>query len=149
VPDGKPTTEADEIRSSLVPLRKLNGHTPAASFGPRALVAVRQEMIGLGWCRTLINRRVERVRRAFRWAASQELVPVTVYQALRTVPGLQKGRTDARVRAGQAGGQRDGGRDAAAPEPPRPRNGGWVAVGEGGDSAREVLVGGDVEVDGV
>lgn len=53
-------------------------------------------MVRRGWCRTNINRRMDRVKRVFRWAASQELVPVTVYQALRTLAGLQKGRTTAR-----------------------------------------------------
>src|SRR5262249_38260878 len=32
----------------------------------------------------------------FKWGASEELVPVTVYQALQTLPGLRKGRTEAR-----------------------------------------------------
>ena len=35
------------------------------------------------------------IKRIFKWGASQELVPVKVYQALSTVAGLQKGRTDA------------------------------------------------------
>ena len=35
-------------------------------------------------------------KRVFRWASSQEWLPVTVYQALATVPGLRKGRTEAR-----------------------------------------------------
>ena len=86
--DGSFTTEVQEIRRSLVPLRLLYGHTSEADFGPRALAAVRQNTIGRGWCRTLINRRMERINRAFEWAASQELVPVTVYQALRTLTGL-------------------------------------------------------------
>ena len=94
--DGTPTTEVQEIRQSLIPLRRLYGHTPAADFGPRGLAAVRQDMIGRAWCRTLINRRMDRIKRAFKWATSQELVPVTVYQALRTLAGLQKGRTEAR-----------------------------------------------------
>jgi hypothetical protein len=74
----------------------LYGHTPAAEFGPKALAAVRQHMIGLGWCRSLINRRVDRIKRAFKWAASEELVPVAIHQALRTLPGLRRGRTEAR-----------------------------------------------------
>jgi integrase len=94
--DGNPTTEVEEIRRSILPLRKLYGHTPAAEFGPKAVAAVRQEMIAAGWCRTLINRRMERIKRVFRWAAAEELVPVTVYQSLRTLAGLQKGRTAAR-----------------------------------------------------
>lgn len=49
-----------------------------------------------GWCRTVINRRIDRVRRAFRRATAEELVPVTIYTALRTLPGLTHGRTDVR-----------------------------------------------------
>lgn len=95
-PAGEPTTEIGELKWSIRPVRELYGETSVAEFGPRALGAVRQHMIGLKWCRTLINRRIDRVKRVFKWAASEELVPVTVYQALRTLTGLRKGRTEAR-----------------------------------------------------
>lgn len=95
-PDGGPTTEIGELKWSIRPVRELYGDTPAAEFGPRALVAVRQHMVGLGWCRSLINRRIDRIKRVFKWATAEELVPVIVYQALRTVAGLRKGRTEAR-----------------------------------------------------
>ncbi|MBA4189477.1 MAG: hypothetical protein C0467_15915 [Planctomycetaceae bacterium] len=94
--DGQPTSEVDEIKRSLAPVRRVYGHTAAAEFGPRALVAVRHQMIAAGWCRTVINRRLDRVKRVFRWATAEELVPVTVYQALRTVQGLGRGRTEVR-----------------------------------------------------
>ena len=95
-PDGRPTHEIVELKLSARPVRELYGHTPAKEFGPKALTAVRQQMIDAGLCRTLINRRMERVRRAFRWAASEELVPVSVYDALRTLTGLRRGRSTAR-----------------------------------------------------
>jgi len=41
-PEGR---EARQFKLSLRPLRKLYGHAPAASFGPRALKAVRQAML--------------------------------------------------------------------------------------------------------
>lgn len=97
--DGQTTGELANVRDALRPLRKLYGLTPARDFGPLALCAVRDEMIRSGLSRTTINARVRRVRRVFRWAASVEMIPVTIYQALHTVPGLQKGR-------------------CAAPEPP-------------------------------
>ena len=69
---------------------------PKCVRSPR-VAAVRQEMIATGWCRTLINRRIDRVKRAFRWATSrEERDHVAVYTALRTLPGLQRGRTEAR-----------------------------------------------------
>ncbi len=95
-PDGNPSDEVREIKRSVLHVHNLYGHTAARDFGPRALDTVRRAMVGADWCRTLVNRRVERVKRAFRWAASQELVPVGVYEALRTLPGLQRGRTEAR-----------------------------------------------------
>ena len=89
-PDGTPTGEAENYREALRPLRQLYGHTSARDFGPLALRAVREEMVRAGLSRGVVNARVNRVRRMFKWAASFELLPATVYEALRTVAGLQK-----------------------------------------------------------
>ncbi len=94
--DGTPTGEVQAIRYSLKPLRALYGHTPAADFGPKSLAAVRDHMIGLGWCRMLINRRIGKIKRVFKWAVSQELIPPAVFEGLRTVDGLRAGRSAAR-----------------------------------------------------
>jgi integrase len=99
-PDGSPTREQDNLRDALKPVRHLYGRTLAQDFGPLALRAVQQEMVQAGLCRTVINDRIKRVRRAFRWAASVELVPAAVVQALETVPALKKGRCDARESEG-------------------------------------------------
>ena len=93
--DGTPTRELDNLRDALRPLRKLYGSTVASEFGPLALRAVQQEMIKAGLCRTVINARIKRVRRVFRWAVSVELIQPSVLQALETVPPLQRGRCDA------------------------------------------------------
>jgi len=53
-------------------------------------------LIDAGWSRSYIRDNVNRIRRAFRWAASEELLPVAVYEALRTVTGLRRGRSAAR-----------------------------------------------------
>jgi integrase len=95
-PDGEPTNEVVEVRQSIRPVRELYGHTPAAEFGPKALAAVRQRMIDADLCRTLVNRRIDRVKRVFKWASAEELVPVTVYQSLRTLAGLRRGRSEVR-----------------------------------------------------
>jgi len=94
--EGRPTKELDNMKSAIKPVREMYAETPAAAFGPRALAAVRQHMIGLGWCRSLVNHHIDRVRRAMKWAASEELIPVTNYEALRTLTGLRRGRTEAR-----------------------------------------------------
>jgi integrase len=99
-PDGRPTGELSNLRDALRPLRKLYGHTTAKDFGPLALRAIREEMIHAGLCRTVVNDRVKRIRRAFRWAVSVELLPAAVLQALETVPGLKRGRCNARESEG-------------------------------------------------
>jgi hypothetical protein len=95
-PDGTPSEELGNLKVALRPVRKLYGLTPAREFGPLALRSVREDMVRSGLARSSINDRVNRIRRAFRWAASLELVPASVVVALGTVAGLQKGRSEAR-----------------------------------------------------
>jgi integrase len=100
--------ELDNFKLSLRPLRKLYGHTSASSFGPKALKVVQKAMAsgswmtseeqtrarGRGlpvcWCRNVVNRRIARIKTLFKWAESEELVPASTYQGLRTVCGLPK-----------------------------------------------------------
>ena len=96
VKDCRPTSEQDCIRAALRPVRRLYEDSPAVDFGPLALKAVRQAMIDAGLSRKTINEHSGRIRRMFKWAVSEELLPATVYQALTTVSGLQKGRTTAK-----------------------------------------------------
>ena len=90
--------EREKIRLSLRPIRKLYGRTPAAGFGPLALRAVRSEMCQ-SLARTTTNHRVGIIKRMFRWAVGNELVPPGVYEGLRAVEGLKRGRSDARETA--------------------------------------------------
>ncbi|MFO0796360.1 MAG: site-specific integrase [Gemmataceae bacterium] len=95
-PDGTRTHEVAEYRLVARYVRELYGHTPAAEFGPLALKALRQAFVTRDWCRRLVNQRVNRVRRVFKWAAGEELVAFAVYQRLTSVAGLQKGRASVR-----------------------------------------------------
>jgi len=96
-PDGTPTKEVLTIKYAL---RELLKHVPnlrAEDFGPKRLKQVRQALVEEGrLSRHEINRRVQIWRRMFKWAASEEMVPAHVYEALRTVDGLRRGRTSAR-----------------------------------------------------
>ena len=94
--DGTPTSEIEEYRGAVRILATLYASTPAAEFGPLALQSVRQAMIDRGWCRKRVNQQIGRLKRLFKWAASQELIPGAVYQSLTTLGGLQRGRTEAR-----------------------------------------------------
>lgn len=44
----------------------------------------------------MTNQRVDRIKRFFKWAVAEELVPPGSYEALWCVPGLRYGRTNAR-----------------------------------------------------
>src|SRR5262249_2668137 len=92
-PHGRPTPELKNFKQALRPVKQHYGQTPARDFGPLALKAVRTAMVNAGLARTTVNARIEHVRRVFRWAAAEELLPVEVHQALATVPGLQRGRS--------------------------------------------------------
>ena len=98
-PDGTPTSEADNIRLALRPLKRLYGHTSAADFDSLALEALREEMVRAGHCRNRVNKDVSRVRRLFKWAAARKLVPLSVHESLATVEGLRAGRSAARETA--------------------------------------------------
>jgi integrase len=94
--DGTTTGETQHVKLVCRYVRELYGLIPATEFGPLALKAVRQKFIGAAWCRRSVNQQTERVRRAFRWAAGEELIPFEIYQRLTAVSGLQRGRTEAR-----------------------------------------------------
>jgi integrase len=94
--DGKPTNEIKSTKRALKVLRELYGRELVSRFGPLALKSVRQRMVEIGWTRVSINKNVDRVRRVFKWGESEEIVPRGVYETLRTVSGLRKGRTEAR-----------------------------------------------------
>ncbi len=95
VKHGKPTREFGCISEALGLLRNEYEDLLVADFGPRALKNVRQSMIDRGWSRRYINKQVGRIRRMFKWGVAEEIVPVTIHQALSTVTGLKKGRTAA------------------------------------------------------
>jgi len=96
VKHGEPTSEQGCIKQALRPVRRLYGSTPAAEFGPRALKNVRQAMIDTKRARKSINKDVHRIKRMFRWGVEEELLPPGVYDKLRAVTPLPKGKTPAR-----------------------------------------------------
>lgn len=94
--DVRGTSETSKIEYALRPLRRLFGRQRVSTFGPRRLREVRDEMIRMGWCRQEVNRQVGRIKRMFKWAAAEELIPASVYHALQAVVGVRAGRTTAR-----------------------------------------------------
>jgi len=96
VKDGQPTKELVSMREALRPVRRLFGDTQAEQFGPRSLKLVRDHMVDAGLSRKVINQRINRIKRAFKWAVAEELVPPSVLHGLQAVTGLRFGRTPAR-----------------------------------------------------
>jgi integrase len=94
--DSDSNGELSCIRLALGVVKRLYADTQAADFGPLSLKAVREEMVRLGWARNHVNTQTSRVRRMFRWAVENEMVPPAVLQALQAVSGLRKGKTKAR-----------------------------------------------------
>lgn len=103
--DGVPTSEHRIYRLVLRFLTAVCGTIAVERFGPAALKAARQSLVD-GWtdtdgtarpgfCRKEVNQRVNRVRHIFKWGVSEELLAPHIYEALRSVQGLQLGRTTA------------------------------------------------------
>jgi integrase len=95
--NGQTTKEYVEMKYALRPVRELYGDTLAREFGPLKLKAIRQHMIDvLDLSRGVINNRIKRIKRFFKWAVAEVLIPASVSHALRDVAGLRRGRTAAR-----------------------------------------------------
>lgn len=105
-PDGSPTGEAENFVYALRPLNHLFGDHPAGRIGARQLLQVRELMVA-GYLhpeygpqrqlsRKLINQRVAKIARVFRWAAGKDMVPAAVHLALSAVESLKAGRSEAR-----------------------------------------------------
>lgn len=118
------TRETVSLRHAVLrELMPMFGELPAKDFGPVALERVRQAMIDAkrprrrdrhgreiipldaegnpippkpALSRITINDRIHRIRRMFKWGVRQEKVPAAVSHALDSLPGLKRGRSDAR-----------------------------------------------------
>lgn len=95
VKDGKATSEVHIVKGAMKPLVANYSRTMAADFGPKALKSVRDRYVESGFSRATCNAYTRRVVAMFKWAVSEQLVPVETYQALTTVAGLRAGRTKA------------------------------------------------------
>jgi len=91
---GYKTSSYDGARIAIRALEPYSD-VPAFEFGPLRLQAMRAILVEQGRPRVTRNRIVKAVRRLFKWAASQELIQVSVSDALATVDPLRAHRTKA------------------------------------------------------
>ncbi len=96
VKNGRPTGEVHNLKDAVKPLVLSHGHVAAAAFGPVSLRAVRQAMVDSGLSRGVVNERVNRIRRVFKWGVENQLVPPSVLHGLQAVAPLKRGRCDVR-----------------------------------------------------
>lgn len=95
-PDGTPTGEADNVRDALRPLTRLFGDTSADEFKPANLRTLQDHLIRGGLARSTVNKRINLIRRMFKWAARESMIPAQVAMDLSVVDGLRQGRSKAR-----------------------------------------------------
>lgn len=94
--NNKQTSEVKHIRYSLKPLVDVFGCLSLEEFGPLKLIELREHMIALDWSRGVINQRVGRIKRIFKWGVCRQAVSPMIYHGLMAVEGLKRGRTSAR-----------------------------------------------------
>lgn len=96
--DGTPTGTHQNMKPLMKRLLKWYGQKPASKIRPLVLKDIVRRLIDEDLSISSVNDAIGRIRHMFRWAVSEELVPVEVYQALRTVAGEQRGRSAAKPR---------------------------------------------------
>jgi integrase len=120
VKNGEPTKTYSEVQIATTYLCHWYGHTNAVDFGPLSLKSLRDRLVkqkatrggvklrtalkdpkpgmfcGKTLSRRYINKLVEGICRMFIWAVAEERIPPSVAQALDALPGLKKGRSEAR-----------------------------------------------------
>jgi integrase len=102
-------TRLSQIRSAMQPVKQLFGSTPAVEFGPKALLVVQQRYVEGGWerktrrngkpvvetakpwSRKTVNDHIQVVKRMFRWAVREQMLPASIWQSLSAVEGLRSG----------------------------------------------------------
>jgi integrase len=87
-----PTTYKPALRA----LRRLYGDIAAVDFGPLAFKTVIAEMVKQGWSRKYVNKNLHRIKRMVKWAKNEQMIPGSVYDAIRDIDGLKMGQTTAR-----------------------------------------------------
>jgi integrase len=99
VKNGCQTSQIHTENSGMRALVAQGEFEQAAEFGPVKLKGVQKRLIDQGLCRNTINSLTAAIKRAFKWATSEEQIPASVYHALQSVGGLKKGRSTARETA--------------------------------------------------
>jgi integrase len=95
-------TEAANMRDALKPLAELSGAKPIDALAAEDLAAVQEHLVGRGVCRATINARINRIRRAMRWARKpgRRWISAAQLEDLTLVEGFRRGRCSAKESPG-------------------------------------------------
>lgn len=85
---GAATSTLDTIRPILDMLELRHGREPAAAFGPRKFLAMRQAWIDRGLARSTVNLYGRKVIDLFRWAVEHEFADGATLMALKAIKPL-------------------------------------------------------------
>lgn len=88
--------EVEGIKDAAAIVKTLCGREPAANFGPKILKQARGIMLEKGWSRSYTNKQVNRLKRMFRWAAEEELVPAEVAARVWAIRAIRRGEPGVR-----------------------------------------------------
>lgn len=90
------STTATNFRDAMRQALELYADLPARDFGPLQLRAVREYMRDCGYAARTINDRIHRIRQAWRWAVTLDLVDSSAWEALRSLPCIPCPASDAK-----------------------------------------------------
>ena len=93
---GRSIGEAENVGHAIRSLCELYRDGPIGNFGQACLKAVRQSWVSARLSRKVVNARINRIRRVFKWGVESELAEPRVLQAAQADATLKKGRTTAR-----------------------------------------------------
>lgn len=94
--NGRRTGTAELFKPTLQILKQRYGNCPAIEVGPLAVKAIIEALIEEGRTRYYVVQRVAQIKRIFKWAVSEELIPHDAYMRLTTVEAPRKGKTKAK-----------------------------------------------------
>ncbi len=93
---GASNQEVVEHVAAMRPVLRLYASLKVKEFDALSLERVRDEMVRSKLCRNVVNRRVTRIRTAWRWAERRRIAPAGSWSALRALEPLSAARRDVR-----------------------------------------------------
>ncbi len=97
--DGKPTSQARNSAMDVRMLRDLYGPQQVTDLTHAHMLAVRDALVRSGICRSTVNGRLGTIKRMWKWALDEALIPATVKAELSQVEPLKAHRSAARETA--------------------------------------------------